>query len=129
MLLDRLRAVMRSMDPEAVIVELHPRFQVFTEHLDEAGEKLARVFGVHRVTKVSPNTFTTLEDLAEQVEQICQGDVEGRTFAVRVRRKGRHDWNSEQGMRTIGGRLWKYARKVDLSNPGQLDGQKQKRQY
>ncbi|MEC9071800.1 MAG: THUMP domain-containing protein, partial [Myxococcota bacterium] len=117
MLLDRVRSVLRAVDRNATMVEMHPRLQVHTERLDEMGETLARVFGVHRVTRVQPYPFKELSELADRIEADCNERVQDRTYAVRVRRRGHHTWGSEEAMCTIGGQLHKYARKVDLSNP------------
>lgn len=82
-----------------------------------AGPAIATVFGVHRVERASPIDWGSLDDLSERVAERARARVEGRRFAVRVRRNGRHDWSSMDAERTIGTLLDPFSAGVDLDDP------------
>ena len=84
---------------------------------EDLAQRLANIFGVHRITRVEPIRFTELDELAAAVYERCADRVQARVFAVRVRRRGRHSWSSEQAQRAIGGKLYPLARGVDLRRP------------
>ncbi len=100
----------------------HQRLRVFVddptaESLAAAAGRCAHVFGVQKVSAVQPLPFGDLEELAAKVGERARDRVIGRTFAVRVKRRGRHEWSSEQANREIGGQLFGEARGVDLERP------------
>jgi len=82
-------------------------------------EVLTRVFGVYRAIRIRGvlEGFSGLEEIAEWAERLAAGLVEGKTFAVRPRRVGRHSFTSLDVAREVGARLKPYSRGVDLENP------------
>jgi thiamine biosynthesis protein ThiI len=93
------------------------RLAVTAGDLDTAADRVASVFGVGSVARVEPIPFAGLEDLAETVAELARDEVGGRTFAVRIRRRGRHGWNSLDGERLIGSRLLDASAGVNLDDP------------
>lgn len=77
----------------------------------------ATTFGVHRAELVRRVRATTLDDLAAAVAGAYREQVAGRTFAVRVRRRGDQAWKSPDAEREIGTRLRDASAGVDLSRP------------
>lgn len=75
------------------------------------------VFGVSAIDVVVELDFTTIEQLATDVEMLVSEQVSGRTFAARVKRRGRHEWNSVDLARLIGSALYDTSAGVDLTNP------------
>jgi thiamine biosynthesis protein ThiI len=75
------------------------------------------VFGIDRVDRVRILEVPSLEGLAANVAELCGPEVSGKTFAVRVRRSGDHNWKSRDGERVIGSALFDHSAGVDLSNP------------
>ncbi len=82
----------------------------------EAREVLRRVFGIASLSPVEVMYFRTIRDLENFAEQMYALLVDGRTFAVRVKRVGRHPFRSIDVERLVGGRLARYGT-VDLENP------------
>lgn len=116
-ILDRVRSILRRAETGARVEEQEGRIHVVGDTSEGLAQRLANVFGVHRITRVDPILFSSLEELAESVHERAADRVRDRIFAVRVRRRGRHRWSSEQAQRAIGGRLYSLARGVDLRRP------------
>ncbi|MEM1772459.1 MAG: THUMP domain-containing protein, partial [Desulfurococcaceae archaeon] len=62
---------------------------------------VARVFGVHKVGKVLEYEFRDLKELANWVSEHSRSIVQGKTFAVRVKRSGSHSFTSLDVAREI----------------------------
>ncbi len=82
----------------------------------QAIETLQRVFGISSLSPVETVYFRHIRDLENFAEQAYALLVDGRTFAVRVKRVGRHPFRSIDVERLVGGRLARYG-SVDLENP------------
>jgi tRNA uracil 4-sulfurtransferase len=83
----------------------------------QTGPAAAGVFGVRRTAEVRRLDAGSLDDLVDQVAALAADRVAGRTFGVRVRRRGRHPWRSADAERAIGSRLENGAAGVDLTTP------------
>ncbi len=77
----------------------------------------ATTFGVHRAEVVRRVRAAGLDELTDSVTEAYRDEVAGRTFAVRVRRRGDQEWKSPDAERAIGTRLLPGAAGVDLTNP------------
>jgi thiamine biosynthesis protein ThiI len=75
------------------------------------------VFGVASIDTVHEVVFTDMNDLASSVAILSSERVRGKTFAVRVRRRGTHGWQSVDLASAIGTLLVASGAKVDLSHP------------
>lgn len=82
-----------------------------------AGPVVAAVFGVGKVAHVEAHRFSTLDDLAAITVGRAGRLVEGKRFAVRVKRNGEHDWSSRDAEARIGSLLLDRSAGVDLSDP------------
>lgn len=91
--------------------------EIDADDLDRAGAAAATVFGIDRVDRVTMVPAPTLDALAVNVAALCGPEVAGKTFAVRVRRHGNHDWRSKDAERTLGAALFDLSAGVDLTNP------------
>lgn len=77
----------------------------------------ARVFGIAGVQRMVPVPFATVEELADGVAALAAPEVAGRTFAVRPKRSGRHDWSSYDLAVRVGDLLREAGGTVDLGAP------------
>ncbi|ADB57260.1 tRNA uracil 4-sulfurtransferase ThiI [Archaeoglobus profundus] len=80
-------------------------------------DKLKKVFGI---VSFSPCEHCKLDELEDFVLKFCKGKLESvRTFAVRVKRVGEHDFTSQDVERRLGALILKNFPhlKVDLENP------------
>ncbi|HHE3514873.1 TPA: tRNA uracil 4-sulfurtransferase ThiI [Pasteurella multocida] len=82
-------------------------------------ELLGRIPGIHHFLEVDEKPFTTIHDIFEQTLQDIGTSLDNKTFCVRVRRKGKHTFNSLDVERYVGGGLNQHipSTKVQLSKP------------
>lgn len=77
----------------------------------------SRVFGVASVNIVSELAFRSLEELAAGISELTADRVRGHTFAVRVKRRGTHDWRSYDLAARSGALLVEAGGSVHLDDP------------
>lgn len=80
-------------------------------------DTLATVFGVGSVDTVEEVPFDGFENLADRVAERAEPLLDAGSFAVRVKRRGTHDWRSPELAREVGARLVAAGGRVDLTNP------------
>ncbi len=84
----------------------------------EAGKRVARVMGLVSVSPVKGFIHSGLNDIVELGKKFFGERVKGKTFAVRARRVGEHDFTSKDVEAKLGEVLLNVgARKVDLEKP------------
>ena len=66
---------------------------------------LKRTPGIHHILEVEEYPFETMHDIFEQTLAQVRENLEGKTFCVRVRRKGKHEFRSLDVERYVGGGL------------------------
>lgn len=95
------------------------RFVLRTHVEQRAGviEAAGRVFGVGSIDTVDELPCGSLDELADSIADATADLVQGRTFAVRAKRRGSHEWNSQDLARRTGSLLVAAGGMVDLSNP------------
>ena len=72
---------------------------------DRAITELSRIPGLHSFMEVNEYPFTTLDSLYDEIKDVVGPSIENKTFAVRVKRKGQHEFNSQMAERVIGGKF------------------------
>jgi len=72
---------------------------------DRAITELSRIPGIHSFMEVNDYPFTTLDSLFDEIKDVVGPSIENKTFAVRVKRKGQHEFNSQMAERVIGGKF------------------------
>lgn len=80
---------------------------------------LQRIPGIDQIMLVKESTFTDLDDICQQVEQVWKPLLVGKSFAVRVKRRGKHSFSSVEAGRYVGGYLNQNCdtNGVNLKNP------------
>lgn len=75
--------------------------------------------GIHHVLEVQQSEFKDLHDIYEQVLQLSGKLIEDKTFVVRAKRRGKHEFTSIELERYVGGGLNQAVEsaKVKLKNP------------
>lgn len=123
-LIRRVRAnlehAIRSTGPDVPLRRIGShRFEVRvpTDRVEMITASLARVFGIASIDAVREIPFTSFDSLVDEVASTMSGRVAGRTFAVRPKRRGTHDWNSQDLARAAGTKLVAAGGKVDLTQP------------
>lgn len=87
------------------------------DRTDEVVERATRVFGVASVDEVEEIAAGDLDHLASEVARLTRDRVSGRTFGVRVKRRGSHTWKSYDLASRSGALLVEAGGSVNLDNP------------
>ncbi|MGH2691655.1 MAG: tRNA uracil 4-sulfurtransferase ThiI [Actinomycetota bacterium] len=110
------RAALRRRGIRGAVEPRWSRLFVRTED-PAAGPALSRVFGIHQVAETSPVRFDSLDELVDRAASQLQDLVRDRTFALRVRRRGEHDFHSRDVAVALGDALRPVSAGVDLGHP------------
>ncbi|PMJ88460.1 tRNA uracil 4-sulfurtransferase ThiI [Vibrio sp. 10N.261.55.A7] len=89
------------------------------EYYKETLEVLTQTPGIHHSLEVQQSEFKDLHDIYEQVLELNRPNIEGKTFSVRAKRRGKHDFTSIELERYVGGGLNQAVEsaKVKLTKP------------
>ena len=117
-----IRNVLNKYDDTLAVVRHWDYIEVrskLTENRPHLIELLQRIPGIHHFLEVDEKPFTDLHDIFEQTLQDVGSQLENKTFCVRVKRKGKHNFSSIEAERYIGGGLNQHiaTAKVKLTNP------------
>ncbi|MFP3976998.1 tRNA uracil 4-sulfurtransferase ThiI [Marinobacter sp. KMM 10035] len=84
-----------------------------------AVDELMRIPGISTIQEIAAFPLVSLEDIAEKAVAAFAGRLDGKTFAVRARRHGKHDFRSMDLQRFVGSELYLSASgaSVDLRSP------------
>ncbi|BEH73171.1 tRNA uracil 4-sulfurtransferase ThiI [Edwardsiella tarda] len=66
---------------------------------------LTRIPGIHHILEVEDHPFTDMHDIFEQTLAMYREQLEEKTFCVRVKRRGKHEFTSIEVERYVGGGL------------------------
>ncbi|MEN3043946.1 MAG: tRNA uracil 4-sulfurtransferase ThiI [Candidatus Hydrothermales bacterium] len=95
----------------------YPERDKFLIEADKYSNFFERIFGIKKVIVAEKVSFEGLNDLKEKVVKIFGNKVKDKTFGVRVKRKGVHNFNSLEAEREIGSLLVEKGGKVNLKTP------------
>ncbi|MGF1747554.1 MULTISPECIES: tRNA uracil 4-sulfurtransferase ThiI [Vibrio] len=89
------------------------------QYYNEVLEILTHTSGIHHVLEVQQSDFTDLHNIYEQVLELNGGLIAGKTFCVRAKRRGKHEFTSIELERYVGGGLNQAVEsaRVKLSKP------------
>ncbi|KKC98967.1 tRNA uracil 4-sulfurtransferase ThiI [Photobacterium halotolerans] len=98
---------------------------------DQVLTVLTQTPGIHHVLEVKQTDFTDMHDIFEQTLAHVGNELDGKTFCVRAKRVGKHDFTSIELERYVGGGLNQAVEsaKVQLKKPQvtvnlEVDGEK-----
>ena len=119
-----IRTVCKPLDPdiEAVgkwdMIEVQPS-KTDAVSVETIAERLCCIPGINAVLNVAEYPLVDFDDMYQVVFDHYAEKLTGKTFAVRVKRTGNHDFKSVDAEYEIGGRLKQYsaAVAVKLKNP------------
>ncbi|WP_075180459.1 tRNA uracil 4-sulfurtransferase ThiI [Pantoea sp. 1.19] len=104
-----IRNVLKSTGDETLAVVRHWDHIVVRSKQDGLREvyidALSRVPGIHHVLEVEDRLYTDMHDIYEQTLIHYRAQLEGKTFCVRVKRRGSHSFSSQDVERYVGGGL------------------------
>ncbi|NBI13463.1 tRNA 4-thiouridine(8) synthase ThiI [[Haemophilus] felis] len=103
-----IRNVLNKYDDTVAVVRHWDYIEVRSKQAENRPhliELLGRIPGIHHFLEVEEKSFTSLHDIFEQTLQNVGATLENKTFCVRVKRKGKHDFSSLDVERYVGGGL------------------------
>lgn len=121
-LTSNIRNVLTKVDEQVAVVRHWDYIEVRSkndENVEALIEHLQRIPGIHHFLAVEQKPFSCLHDIFEHTLQETRSLLENKTFCVRVKRKGKHEFNSLDAERYIGGGLNQHipSAKVKLTQP------------
>ncbi|MEY8264028.1 MAG: tRNA uracil 4-sulfurtransferase ThiI [Bermanella sp.] len=80
---------------------------------------LQRIPGIAKILAVKEHSFKTFDDILDVAEQAYSQEIQGKSFCVRVKRSGEHDFRSIDVERYVGGGLLQRtpSARVQLKKP------------
>jgi thiamine biosynthesis protein ThiI len=112
-----VRAALRRAGVRGTVEPRWSRLLVRTPDPREGIDALSRVFGIHSVAEARAVRSDSLEGLVSDAADESRQRVRGRTFAVRVKRSGRHPYRSLDVATALGTALLGDSGGVDLDHP------------
>jgi thiamine biosynthesis protein ThiI len=119
-----LRNVLRRVDETTRVKLYWDKIEVRADSVDpEICEQLVETLkstpGVDQFSEVVQSSFVDLQDAFEKTLAVWKEPLTGKTFCVRIRRVGKHDFTSIDAERYIGGGLNKHSEAlgVKLKDP------------
>ncbi|OBW90864.1 tRNA uracil 4-sulfurtransferase ThiI [Gallibacterium salpingitidis] len=117
-----IRNVLNKYDDQVAVVKHWDYIEVRTKNAEKNElliELLQRIPGIHHFLQVEEKPFTTLQDIFQIVYADIGNQLDNKTFCVRVKRKGSHQFTSLDAERYIGGGLNQHitTAKVKLTDP------------
>lgn len=121
-LTSNIRNVLTKHDDSVAVVRHWDFIEVRTKTAENAPlvlDLLQRTPGIHHILEVEETPFSSLHDIFEQTYQAVKEELIGKTFCVRVRRKGKHEFRSLDVERYVGGGLNQHieSASVRLTHP------------
>ena len=107
---ENLRAVLRDIDPQVVLHRGWDKLRVETASEDpllqaRMVEAMRNSPGITYILEVQEHPLPALDDIVDKVLPVYAERLAGRTFAVRCKRNGEHDFTSVEVERQVGGAL------------------------
>ncbi|MGP1930288.1 MAG: tRNA uracil 4-sulfurtransferase ThiI [Arsenophonus sp. ET-YP4-MAG3] len=114
--------ILKILDNEIYIIRHWDNIEVYTKkniYHDEISDALTKIPGIHHVFLVKEYQFQDLNNIFELASEIYAKQIINKTFCVRVKRRGKHNFTSIEVERYIGSCLNKQvlSAKVKLSQP------------
>lgn len=121
-LYNNLLTILQRINPEIQVKKYSDKIEVFTpkDVLPEVRQKLLDTPGIEQILEVLQfDSMDTIEKIKTKVRELTADSLEDKTFVVRVKRTGKHDFSSIDIERTVGGHLLanSKAKNVSLKNP------------
>ncbi len=121
-LTSNIRNTLKEVDDELAVVRHWDHIEVRAKKVsmrEALIDELQRIPGIHHVLEVEDRAYTDMHHIFEQTLELYRGRIEGKTFCVRVKRRGQHDFSSQDVERYVGGGLNQHVESasVKLNHP------------
>ncbi|NIG62190.1 MAG: tRNA 4-thiouridine(8) synthase ThiI [Serratia symbiotica] len=117
-----IRNILKQYDETLAVVRHWDHIEVRAkdekQHLVIA-DALTRIPGIHHILAVEDRTYTDIHHIFEQTLAAYREQLVGKTFCMRVKRRGKQNFNSQDLERYVGGGLNQHieSARVNLSCP------------
>ena len=101
-----IRNIIKNRTESVAVFNRRDHIEVTSEssqYHQEVLDVLTHTSGIHHVLEVQQSEFTDLHNIFEQVLELNRPRIEGKTFVVRAKRRGKHDFTSIELERYVGG--------------------------
>ncbi|WON76206.1 tRNA uracil 4-sulfurtransferase ThiI [Serratia sp. UGAL515B_01] len=117
-----IRNVLKQYDETLAVVRHWDCIEVRAKNEQQRpviAEALTRIPGIHHILEVEDRVYTDVHHIFEQALETYREQLEGKTFCVRVKRRGKQDFSSQDVERYVGGGLNQHieSARVKLSDP------------
>lgn len=117
-----IRNVLKPFDETLAVVRHWDNIEVRAKDESQRAAivaELTRIPGIHHVLAVEDRPYTDVHNIFEQVLEMNRERIEGKTFCVRVKRRGKHEFSSQDVERYVGGGLNQHvaSAQVQLNRP------------
>ena len=121
-LYNNLLTILQRINPEIEVKKYSDKIEVFTPKnvVTEVRQKLLDTPGIEQILEVLQfNNMNSIDKIKTKVCELVADSLTDKTFVVRVKRTGKHDFSSIDIERTVGGHLLanSKAKNVSLKNP------------
>ncbi|WP_313654369.1 tRNA uracil 4-sulfurtransferase ThiI [Pantoea sp.] len=121
-LASNIRNVLKTVSDDIAVVRFWDHIEVRSKNpalRDIIPDELTRIPGIHHVLAVEDREYTDVHHIFEQTLAQYRDSLEGKSFAVRVKRRGKHSFSSQDVERYVGGGLNQHieSARVQLKNP------------
>jgi len=115
LVVNNIRNALIKMGVNGKVIHEPARIFVFSNDLDSS--IFSKIFGISSYSECNEYEFSNLDELIAQIENDYKEKVKDKSFAIKCRRSGTHNFTSMDVAKLLGSRLKPYAKKVDLENP------------
>lgn len=117
-----IRNVLKHHDDSLAVVRHWDHIEVRSKNEELRStivDLLTRIPGIHHILAVEDRAYTDVHDIFEQTLALNRERIEGKTFCVRVKRRGKHEFSSQDVERYVGGGLNQHvaSAQVKLNQP------------
>jgi len=121
-LYNNLMKLLERINPDIHVKKFSDKIEVVTpvDVLAEVRQTLLNTPGIEQILEALQfDNMDTLDKIKVKVGEMMTKEIEGKTFVVRVKRSGKHPYNSTKIEQTVGGYMLAHssAKGVDLHNP------------
>ena len=121
-LYNNLMKLLGEINSEIKVKKFSDKLEVVTpiEVVDKVRQRLLDTSGIEQVLEALQfDNMEELDDIKKQVCKISADEIAHKTFVVRAKRSGKHNFNSSEIERTVGGYMLanSLAKNVDLHTP------------
>ncbi|AGB81325.1 (ThiS-adenylate) sulfurtransferase [Serratia sp. FGI94] len=117
-----IRNVLKQYDENLAVVRHWDFIEVRAKDENQRpaiADALTRIPGIHHILEVEDRAYTDIHHIFEQTLEAYRERLEGKTFCVRVKRRGKQEFSSQDVERYVGGGLNQHieSARVKLNHP------------